>query len=276
MQEKTIDDVRSFWEENPLFTGESHHAPGTKEYFEEHRRVCIQDCSAGELDPRIFPSEFNAENVLDLGCGPGFWVIELAARGAKRITAGDLTETAVQLTQKRAAIYGVQATVQQENAERLSFEDNTFTHINCQGVIHHTPNTEGCVAEIARVLHSNGTAVISVYYKNIFLRCWPALRLLGKALSRLGAGLKGRGREGIYGESDSNEIVRLYDGDKNPIGKAYSEAEFRYMLEQHFKVEDIFFHFFPARSLPFPIPVWLHRFLDRYFGFMIFAKCRKL
>ena len=107
--------------------------------------------------------------MLDLGCGPGFWVIELSLHGAKNINAADLTQYAISLAQKRANIYDVQLKTSIQNAESMSFEDGSFSHVNCQGGIHHTPNTELCVSEIARVLEPNGTALISVYFKNIFI-----------------------------------------------------------------------------------------------------------
>lgn len=275
MQEEKIDEVRLFWEANPLFAEESNFPTGSREFFEEHSLVYERDCFAGQIDPRIFPNDSNKERVLDLGCGPGFWTIELSRKGAKTIIAADLTRNAISLTQKRANIYGVEIETSLQNAERMSFEDGSFSHVNCQGVIHHTPNTEACVGEIARVLRPGGTSLISVYYKHLFLRSWPILKYPARVLLALGAGMKGRGRENIYGVSDINEIVRLYDGEHNPIGKAYSKSEFGQMLSRHFEIEEIFFHFFPARSLPFRIPGWLHRILDERFGFMIFAKCRK-
>lgn len=275
MRNKTIDDVKSFWEANPLFAGESDFEPGSKEFFEQHRQVYVEDCFAGRIDPRILPADSHKEKVLDLGCGPGFWTIELFNHGAKKITAADLTQNALALTEKRAEVYGVEIETSQQNAEAMSFEDGKFSHVNCQGVIHHTVNTEACVREIARVLKPGGTALISVYYKNFFLRSWPFFRYFGRVLSRLGAGLKGRGREGIYATNDVQEIVRLFDGANNPIGKAYSKQDFLSMLAPYFEIEEVFLHFFPARSFPFRLPKALHRFLDKHFGFLIFARCRK-
>ncbi|PLX61353.1 hypothetical protein [Sedimenticola selenatireducens] len=71
-----LEQVRSFWSENPLWTGESDYAAGSKEFFEEHRNVYIHDCFAGEFDLRFLPPpRSNGQNmrVLDLGCGIGFW-----------------------------------------------------------------------------------------------------------------------------------------------------------------------------------------------------------
>ncbi|MEG3637897.1 class I SAM-dependent methyltransferase [Magnetococcus sp. PR-3] len=275
MSNPSVNDVQDFWEANPLWSGESNHTPGTKPFFEEHRDVYISDCFAGQFDPRCVPQEANREKILDLGCGPGFWTIELWKHGCHNITSADLTKNALKLTKSRCEIYGVSADVSQQNAENLTFDDGSFTHVNCQGVIHHTPDTEACVAEIARVLKPGGTASLSVYYKNVFLRNWGILKWAGIILSKLGGGMKGRGREKIFSTGGAEEIVRLYDGDENPIGKAYSKQQFVEMLSPHFEVQDIYLHFFPARALPIKTPHVLHRFLDKYTGFMIYATVKK-
>ena len=274
MERKKINDVKSFWEQNPLFQGESSFEPGTQEFFEEHRRVIIEDCFAGALDERLF-SDFADERVLDLGCGPGFWTVELLKSGAQNVIAADLTENALKIARKRLLVYNVEARLAQANAEDLCFSSNSFYHVNCQGVIHHTPDTEKCIAEIARVLKSGGGAVISVYYRNVFLRHWNRLWFIGKLLSRLGARLHGRGRENIFSKKDVNEITRIYDGIDNPIGKSYSTESFVNMLKPYFQIKEIFYHFFPARSLPVKIPKKLHKWLDKKVPFMIYAKVRK-
>jgi len=69
--------------------------------------------------------------------------------------------------------------------------------------------------------------------------------------------------------------IHLYDGAENPLGKSYSEARLVDMLTPYFAVEEIFYHFFPARALPFRIPRRLHRWLDAHSGFMIYAMVRK-
>jgi len=273
-----IEKVKDFWEENPLWSGESNFKPGTLEFFQEHRSVVINDCFAGKLDELCLPNPAmkNQQNqILDLGCGIGFWVTEFAILGYKNLYAVDLTETAIEITKKRLEAYNYRADLKVQNAENLDFEDETFNHVNCQGVIHHTPNTEKCISEIARVLKTNGTANISVYYRNHILRFWKILRYLAWPLSLLGGGLKGRGRKGIFVEKDVDQIVKLYDGKNNPIGKSYTRGDFIKMLEPYFVVEKTFLHFFPARTLPFKIPFFLHKWLDKNIGFMIYAKVRK-
>ena len=53
----TVDDVKEFWESNPLWAGETAHEVGSREYFLEHREVVIGDCFAGHLDKRLFPCD---------------------------------------------------------------------------------------------------------------------------------------------------------------------------------------------------------------------------
>lgn len=272
---KNLEDVRQFWEKNPLWDGETSHQPGTKEFFEEHRQVVINDCLAGKFDDRLLPAESNRTKVLDLGCGPGFWTVELSLRGCTEITAADLTKKAIELTGQRCDLYGITAELSIQNAEALTFEDKSFNHVNCQGVIHHTPDTESCVREIARVLKDNGTASISVYYRNIFIKAWPLFKYPSKLLSKRGGKLQGRGREQIFAHDNVDEIVRFFDGAENPIGKAFSRRAFIDMLEPYFHVDKTFLHFFPARALPFQVPARMHRFLDKNYGFMIYANLRK-
>ena len=283
-----IDHVYSFWEENPLWTGESQYKPGTKEFFKEHRSIYIEDCFAGTFDQKFFPppslslsyTNINSDKrkqikILDLGCGIGFWAVEFGLHGFNNIVAADLTNNALKLTGQRAKIYGLQIKLKRENAENLSFADNTFDHVNCQGVIHHTPDTQKAVSEIERVLKPGGTACISVYYRNLALKVWPSMRWIGRPLTLLGGGMKGRGRENIFSESNVDEIVRLYDGSDNPIGKSYSREQFVQMLSPHFKIKDVYFHFFPARALPIKVPFKLHAWLDRRLPFMIYGNLEK-
>jgi len=272
---ESIDKVRQFWEARPLWTGESNYRPGTKEFFEEHLRVVIEDGYVGKLDERIFPDKPSKSKVLDLGCGPGLWIIELARRGCKDIIAVDLAKSGLSLARKHSEIYRVKAEFSQQNAEQLAFKEATFSHVICRGVIHHTPDTVACIREIARVLRDNGTASIAVYYRNIFLRGWFLLKWPAKLLAKMGAALLGRGRESIYAVNDVDEIVRLYDGKENPIGKSYTRKQFVGMLEPYFNVQETYLNFFPARTLPFKLPKLIHKFLHRHAGFLICASARK-
>jgi len=277
LKDVSIREVEKFWDENPLFSGESNFDPGTLEFFNDHERVYIEDVFAGHFNKEEYiPKQAAGNRVLDLGCGIGFWSATiLESYPAVDLYVADLTRTALDMTKKRLNIMGFDASFSKQNAESMSYDDAFFDHVNCQGVIHHTPNTQACVAEIARVLKSGGTASISVYYRNIFLRNWRFLTPIGKLLNRFGGGLKGRGRQNIFAQTDVDEITKLYDGDKNPLGKSYNKEMILEMVKPYFHVNDVFLNFFPARSLPFKIPHSLHRFLSRKQGFMIHLSLKK-
>src|SRR5258708_3454867 len=103
----SIDDVRSFWDAHPLWTGESRYQPGTREFFEEHRATYINDCHAGCLDSRFFPG--TREKLLDVGCGIGFWPVEFSLRGYMDITGVDISPRSIGLARKRCELYGATA-----------------------------------------------------------------------------------------------------------------------------------------------------------------------
>lgn len=270
----SIKDVEQFWNNQPLFVGESAYKEGTREFFEHHNQVYIEDCFAGDIDSRIFKIDKDL-SVLDLGCGIGFWVVEFYKRGFHNIVGADLSENSLKIAKKRLNLYSStlpnNVLFKKENAENLSFSTEIFDHVNCQGVVHHTPNPKKAILEIHRVLKKDGTALISVYYKNSILKNWSLFQPIAQLLK---PGLSGRNREHIYKKNSIDEIVRMYDGAQNPLGLAFSHKEFIELLEP-FKVCDIWYDFFPARSLKFKIPRFLHKFLSRTIPFMIFAKVKK-
>ena len=275
-EKSNINDVINFWEQNPLWTGESKYTPNDKEFYEEHNEVYRDDVFAVNINNEIFASVKNKNNkILDLGCGAGYWLGQFASKGFTNLYGADITKNALNITKKRLDYKNYKAILSIQNAERTTFENEFFDHVNCQGVIHHTPQPENCIKEIHRILSKNGTAVISVYYKNFILNNWSYIYWLGKILYKTGGGLLGRGREKIFLEKDPNEIVRLYDGGDNPIGKAYSKNEFIKRLDPYFKINQSFLHFFPARSLPMKIPKKIHKILNNHLGFMIICILEK-
>ncbi len=273
--DKTLEDVRDFWDKAPLWTGESDFPPGTMAFFEEHRATVIRDCYGGVMDEGIFPDIAKDARILDLGCGIGFWLVEFCDRGYTNMYGADLSSNSLKIARQRCQSYGLEVDLSEQNAEATSFQSAWFDHVNCQGVVHHTPDPSKAISEISRILKPGGTASISVYFKNIIIRHWAMFRGFSKLLSHVGAGLKGRGRENIYASDDVNDIVRRYDGADNPIGVAFDESEFETLIGADFDIESVYYHFFPARSLPVKIPVAMHRTLDKQIPFMIYANIRK-
>ena len=268
-----LDAVRQFWEANPLFTGESKLETGELAFFEEHERFTLSEHS-DTLDP-IFTRDVEPQRkVLDVGCGNGFWVKQFSARGAQ-MYACDLTDAAVHLTKRRLSLYGLSANVRQGNAEELPYESASFDHVNCQGVIHHTPNTEKCIAEFVRVVKPGGTVCFSVYYKNLVLRSKVMFRLV-TFVARPFVRMSGRGREKMFAVKEPSELVRYYDGADNPIGKCYTRAELLAMIPAELEVLEERRFGLPRRAFPVALPTWLHRQLCRRFGLMLAVRCRRV
>jgi len=274
---KRIVDVKKFWEKNPLFTGESKYELGSSDFFNEHNRVYINDCFAGKIDKRILPKTGNNSLILDAGCGVGFWTEFFLKNNFTNIYSCDLTESAVIYTKKR--INNIKnfrkVKVSQQNIESLDYNNSKFSWINCQGVLHHTPNPELAINEFSRVLKSDGYLVISVYHKSILLKLLLKLvQSLPKKFTQ-NLSLKGRGREALFMKGTVEDFIRMFDGVNNPIGTGYSKKEIRNLLEEKFEIDSFFKHYFPVRVLPFQIPLLIHKFLDKNFGLMIFVICRK-
>lgn len=161
-------------------------------------------------------------------------MIEFVERGFKNINGADLTPASLKMAKTRTDLYGYDVSLTEQNAESMTFADASFQHVNCLRVVHHSPDPDKAIGEIARILKPNGTASISVYYKNTVIWAWPILRPCALALGYFGAKMRCWGREGIYKRKSVDDVTRCYDGDKNPIGIGYTRGEFLAELQKHY------------------------------------------
>lgn len=270
MNTPDIRTVRRYWEGRPLGSLEVQAEPGSPAFFERFDEVREQD--EGVFARSIYGFDRHAgQRVLDIGCGNG-WPVEHFARGGARVTGVDLTETAVALTRRRLALAGLEATLVVGNAEALPFADGTFDYVSSSGVLHHTPDTERAMAEAVRVVRTGGGGMVALYYRHILLSrvLWPATRFFVRLLF---AAVPGRHAFGTV--ETPQDLVRLYDGNDNPIGRAYGRREVERMLPGC-RVERVEVHFFPTRFLfrKSP-PMRLRRLLDRWLGLLIYVRFRK-
>jgi len=185
----------------------------------------------------------------------------------------DLTHAAVDLTRQSLRLFNLKAQLGVADAEKMPFPDNCFDFVTSNGVLHHTPDTERAFQETLRVLKPGHRAMISVYYQHPLLR-WPLFPLT-RLILRLGS-LRAAGRTRLTTARTVDEFVRAYDGDGNPVGKAYDFADFR-RLCRGFEILNMEVHFFPRLffSVGQYIRVWLHKHLNRHFGTLLYARLRK-
>jgi ubiquinone/menaquinone biosynthesis C-methylase UbiE len=165
-------------------------------------------------------AQLRGGHLLEIGCGMGFDSLEFMKRGV-RVTATDLTPSAVNLARKHFDLEGVvPEDARVENVLALSFDSNTFDAVWANGVVHATGDTRRAIQEIHRVLKPGGRAIISHFYRK------PSWMYV---LSRLG-------KENIeYKEEDP------------PVNEFYTEAEILAMFGGFEVVEAAQEHY---RALP--------------------------
>ncbi len=102
--------------------------------------------------------------VLDLGCGRGYWMEHLAAKGVPAVGLEHALD--------RAVLAGHHGPVVSGDAARLPFADASVGLVWCIHVLHHLPEPALVLAEVARVLRPGGALVLAETVEDN-----PALRL---------------------------------------------------------------------------------------------------
>jgi len=109
-------------------------------------------------------SETKGLKVLEVGVGLGADHQKFAEAGAD-LYGIDLTKRAVDHTRRRLEAFGLTSNLTVGDAENLNFPDEIFDLVYSWGVLHHSPDTPKCIAEVFRVLKPGGGARIMIYHK---------------------------------------------------------------------------------------------------------------
>jgi SAM-dependent methyltransferase len=274
----TQSDVRRWWTDNPMtydWRGEIPHEPGSAEHLAEVERRFLAEAwfaqapGAPPFSGLIPYSDLNGKDVLEIGCGTGVHARLLAAAGA-RVSAVDLTPTAVELTRRRLELAGLHADVREADAESLPYADGSFDFVWSWGVIHHSESTDRVIAEIARVLRPGGRLALMVYHRNS-ITFWIDYVLHRGVL-----------RGGLLRESPDELANRWSDG---VIARHYTRAGFARALAPYF--DDVETRVMGQMSEAIPLPRRLRRFVApvvpngaqesilRRFGWFLFATARR-
>ena len=124
--------------------------------------------------------EAEGKTILEYGCGPGTYSLQLAAR-AHRVIGIDISDVAVETARSRAIQRGASNTeFHRMDAEALTFDDGTFDLVCGRAILHHL-DLRRSFSTIARVLKPEGKAffleplghnpIVNLYRKRT-----PALR----------------------------------------------------------------------------------------------------
>ncbi|CAN5524181.1 class I SAM-dependent methyltransferase [soil metagenome] len=99
------------------------------------------------------------EHALEIGCGTGYFSLNLMQEGAiERLTATDLSTGMLAALSANARELGLDSVVEtaQSDAERLPFPDDSFDLVLGHAVLHHIPDLDQAFREFARVLRPGG------------------------------------------------------------------------------------------------------------------------
>lgn len=151
-----------------------------------------------------------ASSVLEVGAGAGIVATDLVAAG-HRVLAVDSSEEMVSLLRARAAATGVddRLATAVADVQALDLPDASYDLVVAVGVLPWLPAPEAALAEMARVVRSDGVVILTsdnamrlnhVLDVRFHPRLLPLLRALRRRLAA----------RGLVGPGNSSDLVRMY------------------------------------------------------------------
>jgi len=279
--------VEDYWDKNLCGSDFIDENYLSAKFFDEYRQLRYE--KTHHLDVYIDWKCASNKDVLEVGLGVGAdgtrW-----ARHARSYTGVDLTNEAVEATNKHFDLLGLRGDFIKGNAEQLKLEDDRFDIVYSHGVLHHTPDIKATFSEVSRVLKKEGEFILMVYSKGSFnwwirIQLYFRLRLLLKIFTSAMQNFfrpaitldKNQIKLSLWDEhyinfkkigwsylSWKNFPHRCTDGPDCEIANAYYEKEIINMLEQNNLIA------YKVKKAHFPIGgkfPKLERFLSRFIGF---------
>ncbi|MVU76350.1 methyltransferase domain-containing protein [Nocardia sp. ET3-3] len=122
---------------------------------------CIE-YARGRFDAVAPADEVPYERALELGCGTGFFLLNLMQAGvAKRGSVTDLSPGMVKVATRNGQNLGLDVDGRVADAETIPYEDDTFDLVVGHAVLHHIPDVELALKECLRVLKPGGRFVFA-------------------------------------------------------------------------------------------------------------------
>jgi SAM-dependent methyltransferase len=303
--DKCIEEVRAFWNTEACGTHFIESYRDEKDFFEQYRNFRYR--TEWHI-PLLVPfSEAINKRVLEIGCGNGADGVRFAEHGAI-YTGVDLTERAIEASRRHFELLNLAGTFQVENAESLTFPDESFDMVYSYGVLHHTPNPAKAFQEVYRILKPGGKAIVMLYHKNSFnyylrILTYMRLRVLLKSLTRIMAWkhdreeLKKDHLKGIRGNRDpdvwqihyenflqmgwdylraENFVHHCTDGPECSYAYTYTRRDIKRLFSNYREIEFKVAHF-PLRKYSFGgmIPVGVEKILASTIGWQLFIYAKK-
>jgi SAM-dependent methyltransferase len=210
------DRARAQWSADPAGAAYGREYEfATREFFDAVERHRYREYAPWMPEVMGF-DQFGGARLLEVGCGMGTDLLQFA-RGGAEVTGVDLTPRSIEIARRHFELYGLPATFAITDGEKLPFAAESFDIVYSNGVLHHTPDTEGGVHEIHRVLRPGGLARVMLYHRNSW-NYWFEV-ILHRGLLR-GQLLLGRNAEEIM-----SRYVEVNEGGGRPLVKVYSRRQ---------------------------------------------------
>ena len=138
-----------------------------------------RELESGITGKRIEELGLNVRNkaFLDVGCGPGNFLVAVSADAPRLLVGVDLDEQFLSVAQMELKRRSVQHFVlMKATGTKLPFADNFFDIVTCFLVLPHVPDDKTALMELARVLKKGGVLAISGHDNGFPLRYLKRLK----------------------------------------------------------------------------------------------------
>lgn len=259
-QNKTVDEVQSYWNARPCNIRHSPKEVGSREYFDEveQRKYLVEPHI-----PRFAEfSRWKGKKVLEVGCGIGTDTMNFARAGAQ-VTAVDLSDESLAVAKQRAQVFGLsdKITFYQANAEQLSdvVPVEQYDLVYSFGVIHHTPNPGAVIEQIKKYMGPDSLFKIMVYNRMSWKVLWIMLTYGKLQFSKLDEYIA-RYSEAQSGcpvtYSYTKKTIRDFLAGMN-VQNAFYDHIFPYVIEDYkqYRYKKVWYF----RWMPHPLFHWLEK-----------------
>jgi len=124
---------------------------------------------------------FKNKTIIDIGCGGGRYTNALRQLGGKKIIGVDASNESINLAKSNYKYKNL--FFKKQDALKLTYSNNSFDIVFCNGVLHHTSNLKKTIKEVVRICKPNGYIYLFLYGKGGIY--WPARRKMNKLMKKI-------------------------------------------------------------------------------------------